>query len=452
MLFERIESAGLAHYSYLVGAGNEAMVIDPRRDGDVYVDQATSAGLRIAHILETHRNEDYVGGAVELAARTGAEVWHADAQWEYAYGQPVRDGQTWIVGRFTVRALHTPGHTPGHMSYVLHDASGAPWVAFTGDALFAGDVGRVDFLGPERLQEMAGLLYDSIFGRLLPLGDGVLVCPAHGAGSVCGSAIADRVWTSVGLERQHNPRLQAASRAEFIANVARELPQAPYFRRMEAWNLAGPPPLGSRPAPRPLSPAAFADQMAGAVVLDTRDELGFSAAHVPGALNIDADRLSSYAGWFVPYARPILLVNKGADPTTVVRTLARIGYDDVAGYLAGGMLAWHTAGRASQSVRTVTVQSLCRELDAHGEPWILDVRSPEETRHMPIPDAQQIHVTELPQHTGEVPRDRPVYIFCGSGVRATLAASVLQRAGVTNVIVVLGGLAGWSSTTCPLGL
>ncbi|MBU1750692.1 MAG: MBL fold metallo-hydrolase, partial [Chloroflexi bacterium] len=223
MLFERIESKGLAHYSYLIGDGQEAMVIDPRRDCDIYVEQAVKAGFRITHILETHRNEDYVIGSPELAARTGAAIWHADAQWDYQYGQPVQDGQTWPVGRLKVQAIHTPGHTPGHMSYLLHDPDGAPWVVFTGDALFAGDVGRVDLLGMDRAAEMAGRLYDTLFGRLLPLGDQVIVCPAHGAGSVCGTAIAERLWTTVGLERRLNPSLQHTDRAGFVAQTAREL-------------------------------------------------------------------------------------------------------------------------------------------------------------------------------------------------------------------------------------
>jgi hydroxyacylglutathione hydrolase len=171
MLFERIESEGLAHYSYLIGDQGQAVVIDPRRDCGVYVDAAERSGFHIATILETHRNEDYAIGSGELASRTGAEIWHADAQLDYQYGQPVEDGQTWSVGRLEVRALHTPGHTPGSMSYLLHDPDGTPWMVFTGDALFAGDVGRMDLLGADRLEEMAHALYASLFETLLPLGD-----------------------------------------------------------------------------------------------------------------------------------------------------------------------------------------------------------------------------------------------------------------------------------------
>ena len=453
MIFERIESEGLAHYSYFVGDGNEAVVIDPRRDCDVYVDKVAKAGFRIKYILETHRNEDYVIGSLELASRTDAEIWHADAQMDYQYGQPVEDGQTWRVGRLEVEAIHTPGHTPGSMSYLLHDPGGAPWMVFTGDALFAGDVGRVDLLGMDRAEELANMLYDSLFNKLLPLGDEVLVCPAHGAGSVCGGAIAERVWTTIGLERRLNSKLQYTDREQFVANVAEKLERPPYFRRMEPWNLEGAPILGTLPVPTPLTPGAFAEAAEGAAVLDTRTDLSFSTAHVPDSLSIWQGGLASFVGWFLTYDEPILLVTEEADPMPIVRRLIRIGYDDLAGSLSGGLLAWHMSGRKSASVNTITVQDLCHHLDTEGEAWILDVRSEEEVKRKgEITDAHQIHITQLPDHLDEVPRDRSVYVFCGSGLRSMIGASLLRRRGWDNVTVVLGGLAGWHSNTCPLEL
>ena len=453
MLFERIESSGLAHYSYLIGDGNEAVVIDPRRDVDVYIEKASRAGYRIAHVLETHRNEDYVIGSLELAARTGAQVWHADDQFGYGYGEAVADGQRWKVGRLQIEALHTPGHTPGMMSYLLHDPDGAPWIVFSGDALFAGDVGRVDLMGMDRAEEMAGLLYDSLFEVLLPLGDHVIVCPAHGAGSVCGSEIAERVWTTIGLERRLNPKLQHTDRDEFVAHVAKELERPPYFRRMEAWNADGPPVLGTLPVPTPLPAGAFDEMRVESFVLDTRMELAFNTAHVDKALSIWAGGLASFGGWFLPDDRPILLVNETDDPTPVVRTLIRLGYDNVAGTLAGGMLSWHTAGLESASIETITVHGLCKALDAGNEPWILDVRSEEELeKEGEIPGAQHIHITQLPQQLDEVPRSERVTVFCGSGLRSTIAASLLQGTGWPHVAVVLGGIAGWHSVSCPIEL
>ncbi len=451
MIFERIESEGLAHYSYLIGDGNQATVVDPRRDARVYVEMAAQAGMRVTHVLETHRNEDYLIGSLEIADMTDAVVLRSgEGDVAYDYGEPITDGETITVGRLELEALHTPGHTLGHMSYLLRDPSGDPWVVFTGDTLFAGDVGRTDFYGRDRLAEITGLLYDSLFHKILPLGDEVLVCPAHGPGSPCGTAIAERTWTTIGLEKKHNPKLQYTSKAAFVANVGRMLEYPPYFEMMEVLNRKGPPLIGSVPSVPPLRPYEFAAQATDAQVVDTRTELGFGAAHVPGALSLPEDRLASFAGWFLSYNRPILLVSETNDVSEPVRRLARMGYDDVVGFLAGGMLAWHTAGLASESTSMITVQKLCERLDREDEPWILDVRSEEEVRGSEIPTAHNIHLTQLPERMEEVLHDQHVYIFCGSGLRSMIAASLLQRAGYDDVTVVLGGLAGWSSVSCPL--
>ena len=451
MLLERIESERLAHYSYLIGDQKEALVVDPRRDCEIYVEHAYDQGMAIKYILETHRNEDYVIGSLELAKRTEAEVWHADSQLDYQYGLAVDDTQTWSVGRLELEAIHSPGHTPGSMSYLLRDPGGEPWTVFTGDSLFAGDVGRVDLLGMERAEEMASELYETLFGKLLTLGDGVIVCPAHGAGSVCGTAISERLWTTIGLEKKLNPRLQFSRQTEFVGEVAKELERPPYFGRMEKWNVEGPPILGSLPAPRPLEPGEFSLQAEEAMVVDVRMELGFASAHVPRALSIWLGGLASFAGWFLPYDLPLLLVSEEENPQQATSCLVREGFDDLRGYLSGGMLAWHTAGLESSSVNTVTVQQLCHLLDEGDEPSILDVRSEGELGSSGrIPGAQHIHVTQLPGRLNEVPGDRRVYIFCGSGLRSMMAASLLQRAGWGNLVVVLGGLAGWNSVTCTL--
>lgn len=453
MLFERIESHGLAHYSYILGEGSEAAVVDPRRDFRVYVDMASRAGMTITHVLETHRNEDYVTGSTALAARTGAEVWHADAELDYGYGRAAEDGQTWSVGGLELEAVLTPGHTPGSMSYLVRDPDGNPWVCFTGDALFAGDVGRTDLMGMDRAEEMAGMLHDSIFQRLLPLGDGVIACPAHGSGSVCGSGISERAWTTMGLERKHNPMLQHTDRAAFVEAAAKKLERPPYFRQMERLNLQGAPSMESLPAPPALSPAEFLRAAGESVVVDTRMDLAFASAHVPGSQSIWKGGLASLAGWLLPYDRPVLLVTEGEDPSEAVSILVRLGYDRFAGTLAGGMLSWHTAGHSSESIDTVTVQGLCGRLDAGEDLTILDVRSDGERESAGrIPDALEIHVTQLPDRAGEVPEDTPVLVFCGSGMRSMTAASFLARQGLQNLTVVLGGLAGWTSGSCRLEL
>lgn len=453
MLLERIVSAGLAHYSYLMGDRGLAVVIDPRRDVDIYIEMAHQAGLRIAHILETHRNEDYFVGSMELAGRTGAEVWHADAQMDYRYGKPATDGQRWRAGRLEIEAISTPGHTPGSMSYLLRDPSKIPWILFSGDALFAGDVGRIDLLGEEKAAEMAGLLYESLFRRILPLGDEVILCPAHGSGSVCGEAIAERTWTTLGIEKKHNPRLAAAGKEQFVSELLASQPpdRPPYFSNMEKVNLDGGPILGALPSPRPLDAANFFELYQKAQVVDTRQELGFSAAHVPGSLSIWMGGLASFAGWFLSRERPILLVGDGNDADEATAILLRLGYDDIAGFLGGGMLSWHMAGLESSAVQTTTVQALCRLLDDGKEMAILDVRSDGELkREGGIEGALHIHITSIPERMKEIPKDRRVYIFCGSGMRSMLAASFLKAHGWNDLTVILGGSSGWRSRRCPI--
>jgi len=453
LLFERFVSEGLAHYSYIIGEGKQAVVIDPRRDCDVYIEAATREALAITHVLETHRNEDYVSGSLELSHRTGAKILHSGHEpLPYGYGEAIHEGEEIPIGKLKIGALHTPGHTLGHMSYVLYDALGAPWMVFTGDTLFAGEVGRTDFYGRDNLAKMTGLLYESLYHKILPLGDGVIVCPAHGAGSVCGSGIADRVWTTVGLERRLNPRLQFAEKERFVTHAARMLQRAPYFERMEALNLQGAPVLGTLPVVRPLAGSEFAERAEHAYVVDTRVPMSYAAAHVPGSVALWEVELPNYAGWLLDYEKPLLLVGDRNDLRRVVRYLIRLGFDQIEGFLAGGMLEWHRAGLPSAHVNTLTVQQLCHRLDEDRDTWILDVRGAEEVEAQEIPGAHHIHIKEFPGRMDEVPADRPVQVFCGSGVRSTIVASLLRRAGWENLAVVLGGLAGWNSTSCPLPL
>ncbi len=438
MFWERIESKGLAHYSYLIGDQTQAVVIDPRRDCEVYIERAAQEGASIAFILETHRNEDYITGSVELSARTGARVFHsAHTTLPYRYGEPIADGETVQVGRLTLQALHTPGHTPDHMSYLLCDLGGAPWVVFTGDTLFAGDVGRTDFLGADRLAEMTGLLYDSIWGKLLPLGDGVLVCPAHGAGSVCGSSIAARIPTTIGIERQFNPRLQHDGRDAFVKNVGQILKQSPHFKRCEDWNLNGAPILGALPTPPALSAPAFRQAAQDAQIVDVRPALGFAGAHIPGALSIPTAELPNFAGWLLSYDRPILLVGETGELDTAIRYLIRLGFDDIGGFLADGMHAWHTASLPGQSLDVISLHDF-RKQPAAGR-WLLDVRSVEEVQANPVPGATNIYVGQVPLHLDQIPQDGPVCVFCGSGARAMIASGYLRSIGRTNVQVILGG-------------
>ena len=455
MLFEKIKSPGIAHISYLIGDGNEAVVIDPRRDIDIYLEKAVEQGYKITKIFETHRNEDYVIGSTELKAKTGAKIWHADENLDYQYGKPVEDGQEFKVGSLKIEAMHTPGHTPGSMSYVLYGYEGEPWMVFTGDALFAGDVGRIDFLGEENLEKTGSWLYDSIFNKILPLGDEVILCPGHGSGSVCASAIAKREWTTIGIERKLNPKLQVENKEEFIELTSEVLEYPPYFENMEESNLTGRELLAHYEKPAALSVDEFAEAMEDddTYIIDVRMEVSYSSANLPGSISIPLQNLPSFVGWFVPVGAKILLVTeKGEYPKEAIKHLYRTGYDNILGYLSGGIISWHMAGKKSESVSTITVDKLCTLLDDESEnSVILDIRSEDEIdAEGEIMDAKNIHLTQLPKHYNQLPQDKPIYIFCGSGLRSMTAASLLQKQGFTNQKVVLGGLLAWNSATCPI--
>jgi hydroxyacylglutathione hydrolase len=453
LLFERVESEGLAHYSYIFGHNKEAFVVDPRRDVDVYLFLASRKGYQIKYIFETHRNEDYLVGSRDLSEKTGAEIFHADTGLAYKYGQDVNDGQNWRIGSYKVESIFSPGHTKGSMSYLLFDVSDSPWILFSGDALFAGDVGRVDLFGKDKMEEMAEMLYDTIFHKFFSLGDGVIICPGHGAGSVCGGEIADRPWTTIGLERKLNSKLQFTEKKDFIKKISKVLERPYYFKQMEKLNVEGAPLLGSLPVPVPLSPDEFSEKREDAVVLDSRMESSFASSHVPASISIWEGGIPNFAGWFLPYDKEILLVNKTNDPLSVVKLLIRIGYDNIMGYLSGGMFSWNTSGKESSSVETLKVQELCRLLDKGEDIVILDVRGKEEIKAKGrIPDALNIPVTQLYERMVEVPKDRPVCVFCGSGLRSMMAASLLKREEWDNLKVALGGLAGWNSNTCKVDL
>ena len=273
------------------------------------------------------------------------------------------------------------------------------------------------------------------------------MCPAHGSGSVCAGDIGERMWTTIGLERQNNPKLRQTERGAFISLIAQKLERPPYFRKMERYNLEGA--SFGETVPVPLAVADFARLAREAIVLDTRVSLAFGARI--SRTRSPLGGTAKFAGWFLPYDQPLLLVTDSDNPVSVARSLLRLGYRNVGGFLSGGMLAWHMAGRESESIATVTVQSLCSLLDGGGAPWILDVRSGGELEHAGlIPGAHHIHVTELPERMDEVPRDRAVTIFCGSGLRSMTAASLLKREGWRDVSVVLGGIAGWRSVSCPI--
>lgn len=452
--FETVSSPGLAHLSYMVGHRGQAAVIDPRRDVQAYVDLANKHDCRITHIFETHRNEDYVVGSCELQRATGAEIHHGEGL-EWGYGQTVSQGDTFELGSLKLRVLQTPGHTDDSISITMADTDFAddPIAVFTGDALFVGDVGRTDFY-PDRREEVAGLLYDSIFATLLPLGDGVLLCPAHGAGSVCGSGMASRDFSSLGYERRFNPALQVDSRDEFIRNKVNEHHyKPPYFARMEEYNQNGSaPPMPVLPSPPALSAEEFVQSAEnGSIIVDIREPEAFSGGFVPGSLNIPADMIAAYAGWLVPYDQDILLVaDDPSDVMSAVRPFIRLGYDRLAGYLRGGLHAWEVTGRKIDTIGIVTARELGDRLESENPPTLLDVRKDEEWSAGHLGSAEHVYLGYLPERGDQVADGKGVITFCGSGRRASIAASILRRQGVSEVSNNLGSMAACQAIGCEI--
>ncbi len=449
MFVHTVKSEGLAHLSYLVGSGGVAAVIDPRRDISRYIELAAAESCRITHILETHRNEDLVSGASALAEHTGAVVLHGpNAAGEVVYARTACEGEAIELGDGRLVVIETPGHTEDSLSFALY-ASGSDEDAlavFSGDALFVGDVGRTDFY-PDRPREVAGKLFDSL-RRLEALGDQVILHPAHGAGSVCGGGIADRDVSTIGHERAHNPLLRITDREEFIAaKLAEHHDQPPYFRTMERLNLRGAPPLPWPLQPPPLAQAEFAARAGRAVVVDVRSAPAFLGAHLRGSVSLPLAMIGGFAGWLLAADDDLLLVAEDArQAAAAARRLARMGFDRVHGYLAPSLTAWAAAGGDFGSLAVVDAETVRGRTRSAAEGWhLLDVRSRSEVAAHRIEAARNIYLGELPDQLCRLDPSQAFTVMCGSGTRATIAASLLRRAGFERVDLFLGSIGAWLS-------
>ena len=333
------------------------------------------------------------------------------------------------------------------------DFGNDPVAEFTGDTLFVGDVGRTDFF-PDRKEEVAGLLYDSIFGKLLELGDQTIIYPAHGAGSVCGSGMADREFSTIGYERRNNRSLQVQDREAFIRKkVAEHHYQPPYFRKMEEFNMDGTAlDVGVVGPPAPMTPDDFESAMdSGMQVIDCRPPEAFAGAFIPGSLAIPLSMIPVYAGYFLDYDHAIgLIAHDVSEAETAVTYLLRIGYDNVRGYLAGGLTSWETSGKNYDQIRAVHTGELVRRIQDREALTILDVRKKEEFDDAHLPGAQHIFLGHLRNRLDDIPRNKPVTTFCGSGTRAIVAASILKQAGFDEVEDALGSIAACANIGCPL--
>jgi hydroxyacylglutathione hydrolase len=452
MILKRFKSKIVSHISYLIGSEGEAVVVDPERDCQNYLEVAKRENMEIKYVFETHRNEDFIIGSKELSFLSGAEIYHGP--WpEFQYGKVLEDGQEFEIGSIKITAIHTPGHTPGCVSYAVTDLdSGDETVLVcTGDTLFVNDVGRTDFGGPDKRREWSENLYNSIFNKLLPLGDHVILCPAHGAGSVCGSNIALREESTLGVERLMNPLLQL-SREEFIEYKVNEHHEYdPYFRMMEKHNVEGAPFVGAGQKYKPIPPEEFNRKIdEGAVVLDLRSPPAFGGAHIKGSYSIPPGLLS-FTGWFIPFNKPIITVMEDDGDLESLSSLARIGYDNVVGYLGGGLASWYSAGYPLEACKhLITASELKSWLDSGNECYVLDTRSKDEFDEGHIKSATHIYLGRLPERIDEIPRTLPIMVVCGSGNRASVATSILLMNGYGEVYNFLGAMRAWKKLGYPL--
>ena len=467
MFFRRFYDEPLAQASYLLGCQTtgEALVVDPNRRVEPYLRTAEAEGLRITHVTETHIHADFVSGARELAARTGARLLLSDEGgdgWRYRYAaearaELLRDGSTFAVGRVAIRAMHTPGHTPEHLAFLVTDTAAAtePMGALTGDFVFVGDVGRPDLL--ERAAHVAGTmeagarqLFRSL-ERFAAYPDYLQIWPGHGAGSACGKALGAVPQSTLGYERRFNWAFAVRDETEFVRAVLAGQPDPPrYFAEMKRINREGPRILGDvAPPPRLPGSALAAALAAGAVVVDARPAREFVVSAVPGTLNIPAGRaFTTWAGWLLPYDRDFyLLAGDGAED--LLRDLAGIGLDRVAGtFGADALREWRDTHGPLQTIPAMALTDLAAAYAA-GRVDVLDVRAHAEWAAGHVPGARSIPLGELESRLGEVPRGRPVVVHCQAGARAAIAASLLHARGRTDVSLFGGGFTEWSATGHP---
>ncbi len=457
MYFEQFYLTCLAHASYMIGSEGEAAVIDPQRDVDLYLKAAEEQGLKIQHIFETHLHADFVSGHKELAARTGAKIYiGARARAEFPH-IPLADGFGMKVGAVLIRALETPGHTPESVCLVIADEekSAEPVAVLTGDTLFIGDVGRPDLSKTHTPPELAGLLYDSLHQKLLTLPDAVMVYPAHGAGSLCGRAMRTERSSTIGTERLTNYALQIPTRQEFIAQLTANLPTRPdYFLEDAEINRSGAATLMDLPPLPALSPTAVqALLQQNANVLDVRPGDEFAAGHVPGSIGIAlSGQFASWAGGILGiHSKPVLIGENDEQIEEARLRLARVGIEDLRGYLAGGVVAWQKAGLPVATTKQISPQELNQRLRSgkiHADD-IVDVRREGEWQAGHIAEVECRALDTFPQGLPTIAKDTPVAVHCKSGYRSMIACSLLERAGHRNVINVAGGFDAWHGAGLP---
>jgi hydroxyacylglutathione hydrolase len=440
----------LGNSAYLVGSHDThtAVLIDPLRDVDRYLHAAEALSVRITDVLETHLHADFVSGARELAGQIGAEIGaSAGAELGFEH-RPLVEGDRLALGGAALQVLATPGHSPEHIAFLFTDAAGdlRPRGLFSGGALTVGGAARTDLLGHDVCAPLARQLYHTLHDKLLTLPDSVNVYPTHGAGSFCVAHNSDRRTTTIGLERQSNPLVQARNEDEFVAAALSGLSTYPsYYKYMRPINQRGPKVLGGVPVLKAMNAADVQAAMAAdALVLDVREVDAFAAGHIPDAYGIALDApLSAWAGWLIPFNAPLVLVADDAEMReAAVRRLIRIGYDHLLGYLEGGIEAWSRAGQNVERVPQISAAEMRDGLKA-GELTVIDVRQDSEWAAGHIPGALHIENGRLPNAHLSLAAGKPVALHCQVGPRSMAGVSVLRRRGFDHLMQARGGFEAW---------
>lgn len=456
---EPILTEGIAQVSYFVcdDSAGGAAVIDPRPDTDIYLQKAKHYGVVITHVFETHIHADFMSGACELIARCrGSAKLYVSCEGHATYNfehEPVRDGDEFEFGKIKLKAKHTPGHTPEHLSYLVSGREqGESWGIFTGDSLFVDSIGRPDLLGDEKTDELTQALYTTMRDFFCKLGDHVIIYPCHAAGSACGPDIGDRMSSTIGYEKKYNPFMQIEDFETFKGAIRDNAPPVPtHYPKMKKLNAEGPAVIGHTPHIRALGVEEFKEELNNpdTIIIDTRDMLAFGGGHIEGAINLGLRPIMSvWAGWLIDTNAQILVVlPDDSDLKRVVNLLWRTGHTNFKGYLAGNMRSWQEAGQEIKKLPQLSVH----ELNINKKQYLpLDVRKGKEWQSGNIPDATHLFLGELSDKISSLDKELNYAVYCASGYRASIAASILQKNGFKNVHSIPGSFKAWSAAGLPI--
>lgn len=449
MLIKQLYTGCLSEAAYYIESNGEAAIVDPLRDIDEYLQLASERNTKIKYIFETHFHADFVSGHIDLSKATGATIVYGPGTETNFPVHIAKEGETFKIGELTIEVLHTPGHTLESSCYLLKDASGKDHCVFTGDTLFVGDVGRPDLAQKNdelTTEDLAGMMYDSLHKKIMPLADEVIVYPAHGPGSACGKNLGPHTYSTIGIEKETNYALKAGSKKEFIKAVTEGIPEPPQYFPINAMiNKQGYDSLdeilkqGMRAWPVEEFKKHVTDDT---IILDTRKETDFTQGFVPGSISIGLNgRFAEWAGSLLAFDKPILLVTEpGKEKETIIR-LARVGIDKVQGYLEDGYEAWKNAGEQSDLIIDIEPDELLMDLPFDDHMVVLDVRKPNEYAEGHLPYAVNLPLSEMndPASMANINDDDNLYVHCGGGYRSVIASSLLKRQGIHNLKNVVGG-------------